>query len=422
MAHFHITPGVPSLSLSPSRRGQFSFTVTNNLGRAVRIQASVRPDGATEAKWLSIEGAAEQDLGPTETQTFIVQVQVPDGVPAGEQRFRLLVASVARPDDEYDASPPVAFTIPAGDRPPFPWWIAAVAGGILLIAGGGFLVFRALRAPGLEEPCKADCRNGLVCSPRDGGESICLTQEGNDCQAPQECATGVCGGRRDGGAGDVCGPACVAETDRQFCTRHGKACGSATANDNCGAKRAVASCGPCTAPGTCDAGGVCQQPPPGANCTSNAGCPSTQTCVETKPGVKACLLKGGQPCREDVMCASWCIERKRQCAPEDGACSGNGDCPSADFTCYNGFCKVQQGKRCEEHADCFTNNCQEYKCQACNARCSTSQICEGNKCVSRLIFESKLEPGKKRLLYVRDTKVLPPQPAPGGMMIAPRHP
>src|SRR5512132_1033486 len=102
MAHFHIDPGTPSLSLPTSRRGQFSFTVTNNLGRPTRVQASILPDGGAKPAWLTIDGEAERDLKATETQTFIVKVQVPADVPPGEQRFRLLVASVARPDDEYD--------------------------------------------------------------------------------------------------------------------------------------------------------------------------------------------------------------------------------------------------------------------------------------------------------------------------------
>src|SRR5512133_2422993 len=149
MAHYHITPGVPSLSLPPSRQGQVSFAVTNNVGRPVRILASLHPDAEGEAKWLSISGEAERELGATETVTFLVQVQVPPTVPEGDHRFRLLVASVDRPDDEYDTSPEVAFTVPkaAPPPPPFPWWIPATAGAVLILASGGYLIGRAGRPP-----------------------------------------------------------------------------------------------------------------------------------------------------------------------------------------------------------------------------------------------------------------------------------
>ena len=183
MAYFHISPGTPSLKLPSSRRGEFSFTVTNNLGRPARVQASVLPEGGAKPEWLSIEGAAERDLTPTETQTFVVQVQLPRDVPVGEQRFKLLVASVARPDDEYDTSPPVAFTIPeAAQARAFPWWIVIVAAGILVIAVGGFFLYRALRRPepGMPAKCAAgvigdvngDRRADFVCSETSQGSRI----------------------------------------------------------------------------------------------------------------------------------------------------------------------------------------------------------------------------------------------------------
>src|SRR5262249_28025531 len=46
---------------------------------------------------------------------------------------------------------------------------------------------------------------------------------------------------------------CTPETDAAFCTRLGKACGSVTAADNCGASRTVASCGTCGTGQTCSA-------------------------------------------------------------------------------------------------------------------------------------------------------------------------
>gem|GEM_PF-4953737 len=43
---------------------------------------------------------------------------------------------------------------------------------------------------------------------------------------------------------------CVAESDTTFCTRLNASCGQKTDADNCGVRRVVISCGPCTN-GTC---------------------------------------------------------------------------------------------------------------------------------------------------------------------------
>ena len=326
MAHFHIDPGTPSLSLPAARRGQLSFTVTNNLGRPARIQASVLPEGGAKPEWLSIEGETERDLSPTETQTFIVKVQVPPDVVPGEQRFRLLVASVARPDDEYDTSPPVAFTISEATQRAFPWWIVAVAAGVLVIVGGGLGLFFALGGPGLGDPCeqaKADCGKGLACTQR-GTQTLCLATVGTKCKDGTDCTTGTCG-----------------------------------------------------------ANGKCEQKPPGANCATNADCPEDQKCTDTRPGVKACLLKAGQPCTQDAVCSTWCIEPKSVCAPENGACTDATDCPSADFGCFSGFCKVAEGKPCRDHAVCVTNNCESGVCRPCTQVCLFPLRCVGNQCVGR---------------------------------------
>jgi len=347
MAHFHITPGTPSLNLPASRKGQFSFTVTNALGRAARVQASVVPEAGAKPEWLSIEGAAERDLGPTETQTFIVQVQVPQDVPPGEQRFRLLVASVARPDDDYDTSPAVAFTIPAAQaHPPFPWWIVIVAGAALVIIVGGILLFLAFQKPGLGhscDPAKANCQSGLTCPAVDGGASVCLGNEGTACKAGTDCLTNEC------------------------------------------------------------ANGKCAQKPPGANCAADTDCPSTQKCIQTRPGIKTCLLKGGQSCTEDWMCASWCIEAKHQCAPENGACKADTDCPSTNFVCSSGTCKVVLGKPCQQHTDCQSNNCQDRSCARCITidPCPRNSFCQGNQCVSGGIQQ-----------FPRYRELMPVQPLP----------
>jgi len=196
MAYFHITPGVPSLNLPPSRRGEVSFKVTSNVDRTVRIQASPLPDSGAKAEWLSIEGKAVRDLAPAEEQTFVVQVQVPEDVPEGEQHFRLLVANAARPDDEYDASSPVAFTIPAAPPPPlpeppppprpFPWWIPATAGAVLILAVGGYVIGRAGRPPAPAERC--DPAKGYCCAGSATAGCAAASGPAEKCDPGMACA------------------------------------------------------------------------------------------------------------------------------------------------------------------------------------------------------------------------------------------
>jgi len=362
MAYFQITPDTPSLNLPAWRGGQFSFTVTSNLDRTVRIQASPVPDGGAKPEWLSIRGEAVRDLTPTEAQTFVVQVHVPDDVPAGEQRFRLLVANVARPEDEYDASPPVAFTIPVAAPHPVQWWMIAAPVGILLLAIGGFFGFRALQPPGLGkrcDPAKANCRSGLVCPQRDGGQNVCLAALGTECHAGADCVTGVCEGRRDGGTGAVCVLGCAPETDADFCKRLGNDCGVLTGTDNCGAARTVASCGSCGAPKTCGGGGT----------PNVCGCTETDAEFCKRLGKDCGGLTGTDKCgaaRRVASCGNCAAPR---------TCGGGGTpnvcgCTDTDAD----FCK-RLGKDCGAVAG--TDKCGAARTVASCGACAAPKTCGG---------------------------------------------
>lgn len=64
---------------------------------------------------------------------------------------------------------------------------------------------------------------------------------GVTCSAPLSC--------NGGGVANQCG--CTTETDTQFCARLGATCGSLSATDNCGQARTVADCGSCGANQSC---------------------------------------------------------------------------------------------------------------------------------------------------------------------------
>ena len=410
MAHFHITPGTPSLDLPPSRRGQFSFAVTNNLGRAVRIQASIHVDEESEAKWLSIDGAAQRDLAPTETETFLVQVQVPTNVPGGEHRFRLLVASVDHPDDEYDTSPEVAFTIPAVQPGSFPWWIAAAAGAILLIAVGGFLLFRALQRPGLREPCnpaKANCRGELACSLRDGG-SVCLAELGAECRAGADCVTGVCEGSRDGGTGNVCGKACAPDA--------GVSCGSCGGTIQCDgtcSKSTPANygqgCGKCGGTVQCD--GTCSKSTPAnygqrcGNCGGTIQCDGS--CSKSTPAnyAMACGWCGGT-----IQCDGNCSKPTPSDLGKRCNCTGTVGC---------GGCS--QKRPCDGTCAGDPPRCCEFPMKWCGASCR-SECRPRRRAAPTVVGLRRRHPSRGRFSVLhrsrrvgRANAVTPaPQPALGG--------
>lgn len=50
---------------------------------------------------------------------------------------------------------------------------------------------------------------------------------------------------------------CGAEADVAFCSRLGRTCGQVIAEDNCGTKRTVASCGTCAGGAVCGASNEC---------------------------------------------------------------------------------------------------------------------------------------------------------------------
>ncbi|HLL00799.1 MAG TPA: LamG domain-containing protein [Myxococcaceae bacterium] len=148
---FAITTSEPSLQLSPAGRAELTFTVSNTLGQPVRVRTVVEPEGQASRDWFTLVGDAERDLAPDGTQSYSVKLSVPPGTPEGQHAFHLLVANVANPDEQFAIGPSVAFQVqraaPAA-RKPFPWWIVAVAAGVLLIAVGAITIARVLRDDG----------------------------------------------------------------------------------------------------------------------------------------------------------------------------------------------------------------------------------------------------------------------------------
>lgn len=328
---FAITAATPSIRVDAGKEGEFSFTVSNALGRPVRARFRALPEGATQASWLSIVGEPERDFTPDATQQITVKVRPPATTAQGTYPFHLLVASVSNPDEEYAEGPSVSVEVsPAVPPKPFPWWLVALAAGVVVIAGGGILLFSILRGQGLKEACdpaESKCRKGLVCV---ADRRICLASPGSECKADDECAQGRC------------------------------------------------------------TQGVCAIPPPGANCTADADCPETQKCVAVGNGARACLLKPGEACTRNIECSSlWCVEGTNQCSRDDGRCEDNSACRAPVFSCFSGFCRKNEGQACGQDQECGTGFCEAGRCQPaprCSPPCGRLQICVRGRC-ERIILD-----------------------------------
>jgi hypothetical protein len=133
---FAITTPSPSLRLKVPGQGEHAFTVTNALGRPVRVRAQVVPEGQTRGEWLDIAESTERDLPPDGTLQFTVKVALPPAAPEGQYAFHLVVVDVANPDEMFSTGPTVAFQLvrpPPPKKKPLPKWPFLVGAAVLAL-------------------------------------------------------------------------------------------------------------------------------------------------------------------------------------------------------------------------------------------------------------------------------------------------
>src|SRR5262249_48185304 len=133
---FSLTTSTTSIKLDTRRRGTVVFTVTNGLGGPANARASLAITPPALPTWGRVI-VPEAALDAEGTDTFEVMLQVPRAAPAGSYSFRLLVADVANPDEEYVESDEIRFEVSGMGAGPsrFPWWLLASGGGAILVAG-----------------------------------------------------------------------------------------------------------------------------------------------------------------------------------------------------------------------------------------------------------------------------------------------
>ena len=149
---FDVTAATNTIRLNAQRRGEASFTVFNNSGRALRGRATVVAANPATAPWLTLEGANERDFDVAATQQFTVHIVAPPDAAPGVYTFRLDALDVALTDEGLTTGPSVNFEVPPPPPPPppkpkIPWWIWLVIGGVVLLVIIGIVAFLLLRQP-----------------------------------------------------------------------------------------------------------------------------------------------------------------------------------------------------------------------------------------------------------------------------------
>jgi hypothetical protein len=145
MPSFEIPDGpttVPLKAQGGFHRGSAVFGVTNKTGEGLTARFSVQVQGDGKAEWYTVQGEPERAVAAGETQTVTVVAKIPGATPPGQHRMKLRAINVNDPDNDSTDSTAATVTIPAADqteekpKTPFPWWILAVAGGVLVLVIG----------------------------------------------------------------------------------------------------------------------------------------------------------------------------------------------------------------------------------------------------------------------------------------------
>jgi hypothetical protein len=140
MAAFTITTPSTAITLDDEGRGSATFTVANQSGRSLSARAAVTPVAPAVLDWFTIEPPGPvRDLPKDGSETYTVHVTVPSGTEKGPRSFRLDVASVDRPDEEWAHGPVVGFDLSVGAPIP-PGYVESIIGALAGAAVGIVLV------------------------------------------------------------------------------------------------------------------------------------------------------------------------------------------------------------------------------------------------------------------------------------------
>ena len=141
MPSFEIPDGPTTVPLKADggfHKGSAVFSVTNKTEEGLTARLSVQVQGDGKPEWYQVQGESERPVAAGETQTVTVVAKIPAATQPGQHRIKLRAINVNDPDNDSTDSSAAAVTIPAAAarKPapkPFPWWILAVVGGLLVL-------------------------------------------------------------------------------------------------------------------------------------------------------------------------------------------------------------------------------------------------------------------------------------------------
>jgi hypothetical protein len=153
MPSFEIPDGPTTVALKKEgafHKGSAVFGVTNKTGEGLTARFSVQVQGDGKAEWYQVQGEPERPVAAGENQTVTVVAKIPVATPPGQHRIKLRAINVNDPDNDSTDSAAATVTVPAAGpaapppKKPFPWWILAVVGGVLVLVIGVIIAIVAM--------------------------------------------------------------------------------------------------------------------------------------------------------------------------------------------------------------------------------------------------------------------------------------
>jgi hypothetical protein len=153
MPSFEIPDGPTTVALKSEgafHKGNAVFGVTNKTGEGLTARFSVQVQGDGKPEWYQIQGEPERPVAARENQTVTVVAKIPAATPPGQHRIKLRAINVNDPDNDSTDSTAATVTVPAAGpaapptKKPFPWWVLAVVGGVLVLVIGAIIAIVAM--------------------------------------------------------------------------------------------------------------------------------------------------------------------------------------------------------------------------------------------------------------------------------------